>query len=260
MQFQQGADNMGTDAIYLRSKTDPDPVIVRALEKAGCGIQFTDNPAQTFNALRSRMDIDAGADRNGVVLIAEVQAGAILLLSLLHEERFPLPPTLLLDRNGHEVVTAIQALKLGANDYILASESELQRELRVRVLAERAQSVQEKRVTRETRQRVADHEQAKPRTADFEWLSESNIIRYGDSVIRLSPVEGRLFGMLLAKREHTVTLEELIGSALQMPGKSVDSGVRLLRPHMMRLRNKLDLCPPFAHRIVNVRGNGYMFT
>jgi DNA-binding response OmpR family regulator len=34
--------------------------------------------------------------------------------------------------------------------------------------------------------------------------------------------------------------------------------VRLLRPHLVRLRNKLEKYPDLAHRIINVRGNGYM--
>ena len=38
----------------------------------------------------------------------------------------------------------------------------------------------------------------------------------------------------------------------------LEEGVRLLRPHLVRLRNKLEKYPDLAHRIINVRGNGYM--
>jgi DNA-binding response OmpR family regulator len=54
-------------------------------------------------------------------------------------------------------------------------------------------------------------------------------------------------------------MKDLIAKALLKPNMSTDQGIKLLRPHVVRLRNKLDSYPALAHRIVNMRGNGYMF-
>jgi DNA-binding response OmpR family regulator len=85
------------------------------------------------------------------------------------------------------------------------------------------------------------------------------VIYVQDKYIRLSPVEGRVFDLLLSRRNHTVTMNELISHGLRHEDSNVEEGIKLLRPHMMRLRNKLERYPGLAHRIVNVRGNGYMF-
>jgi DNA-binding response OmpR family regulator len=46
---------------------------------------------------------------------------------------------------------------------------------------------------------------------------------------------------------------------LKRVGGDLEEGIKLLRPHIMRLRNKLERHPKLAHRVVNVRSNGYMF-
>jgi DNA-binding response OmpR family regulator len=65
--------------------------------------------------------------------------------------------------------------------------------------------------------------------------------------------------MLVARHNKTVSMEELLSEGMRMADANVEEGIKLLRPHMMRLRNKLERHPRLAHRIVNVRGNGYMF-
>ena len=94
---------------------------------------------------------------------------------------------------------------------------------------------------------------------DFQWDPEANVIYVQDKYIRLSPVEGRVFDLLLTQRNHTISMDELINHGLNRQDNNVEEGIKLLRPHMMRLRNKLERYPGLAHRIVNVRGNGYMF-
>ena len=132
---------MATQVIYMMNSHGADPAILKGLVEAGCDVRDTYSVAETFNSFRNTYS--RSADRN-LMLVAEVQAGAIPLLTLLHETYVNLPPTLLFDQEGNNLQPAIKALRLGVRDYILASEPAVQRELRARVLAERTMTVAKK--------------------------------------------------------------------------------------------------------------------
>lgn len=248
---------MATQTIYMMNGRGPDPAILKGLTEAGCVVRDTHTVTETLNSLRS------STSQHTMLLVAEVQAGAIPLLTLLRENGLRPPPTLLFDQEGNSIQSVIKALQLGVQEYVLASEPAVQRELRTRVLAERVSTMVSARpkpvpapvpVSAEP----VEEETAAP-TINFQWDSESHVIYVEDSYVRLSPVEGRIFGMLVDRHNRTVDMEELIGQALRKTDGTIDEGIRLLRPHMMRLRNKLEGHATLAHRIVNVRGNGYMF-
>jgi DNA-binding response OmpR family regulator len=260
---------MTAQTIYMMNGRGADPAILKGLIEAGCEVRDTHSVAETLNSLRNAQS-HAGA-RN-VLLVAEVQAGAIPLLTLLRETGATLPPTLLFDQEGNSIQAAIKALTLGVQDYVLATEPALQRELRARVLAERmmARDGMQPLKAAQTATMVTPplpiappasttHTVEASPAADFQWDPEALVIYIQDRYIRLSPVEGRVFDLLLTRRNQTVTMEELILHGLKREEGDPDLGIKLLRPHMMRLRNKLERHPRLAHRIINVRGNGYMF-
>jgi DNA-binding response OmpR family regulator len=156
---------------------------------------------------------------------------------------------------------------------VLATEPALQRELRARVLAERTMArdgMQPLKAAQTAATTVmpplsiappastAHTVEAAP-GADFQWDPQALVIYIQERYIRLSPVEGRVFDLLLTRRNQTVTMDELIRIGLKREEGDPELGIKLLRPHMMRLRNKLERHPRLAHRIINVRGNGYMF-
>jgi DNA-binding response OmpR family regulator len=260
---------MVAESIYMMNGRGPDQAIVKGLTEAGCQVHNTHGVAETLSALRSK--VTPGMPP-GVMLVAEVQAGAIPLLTLLHENGMSLPPTLLFDQEGNNIQAVIKALQLGVQDYVLASEPAPQRELRARVLAERLSTFAAPRpksaplpVLPAAVAPVITAEPIPAPTAahgvplDFQWDPEAHMIYVEDKYVRLSPVEGRVFDMLLAKRNRTVPMQDLIRQALMKLDADLDSGIKLLRPHVMRLRNKLQQHPRLAHRIVNVRATGYMF-
>jgi DNA-binding response OmpR family regulator len=84
-------------------------------------------------------------------------------------------------------------------------------------------------------------------------------LHLGDSYVRLSPIEGRIFDLLLTNHNRTVPMEELVRHVLTNPNVDVESGVKQLRPHIVRLRRKLERYPVLSNRILNMRGAGYMF-
>jgi DNA-binding response OmpR family regulator len=250
-----------------------DPAILKGLVEAGCEVRDTHSVAETFSSLRNTF---ARAGSKNFMLVAEVQAGAIPLLTLLRETGVDLPPTLLFDHDGNNLQPAIRALQLGVQDYVLASEPAVQRELRARVLAERMVTVEGKD-RRTAKAPAAPYEPPamtvplttipaapvqtpEPETdVEFQWDPESHVIYIQNTYVRLSPVEGRIFDLLLERRNHAVSAEELLEVGLKKTDGDLEEGIKLLRPHIMRLRNKLERHPKLAHRVVNVRGNGYMF-
>ena len=74
---------MGKQAIYLFSGEDPDVAITKGLIDADCGVAHARSISDTLAALQQAGD--------SVLVIAEVQAGAIALLSLLKEQHSTLP-------------------------------------------------------------------------------------------------------------------------------------------------------------------------
>lgn len=248
---------MSCNVVYLMAGDQPDRAIERGLTEAGCKIQLTRSIAATMAALRATRDA-----RGATLLVAEVQAGGIPLLALLQEQRVDAPAILMFDRNGTDIRTVVKALQYGASDYLLASDPDFQREIRARTLAERAAMKSHKPARRPeppAMNAARDASSTLITMPGFHWDPAIRIIYAGNGYLRLSPVEGRLFDLLLSKQNRTVLLEELIGAAFNQPGMDVRQGVKLLRPHMMRLRNKLAQFPETAHRIINLRGSGYMF-
>jgi DNA-binding response OmpR family regulator len=248
---------MSRTAVYFVADGPPDPAIQKGITGAGCRIQRTRSIPETIDALKDGAVRDTSYPP--ALLVAEVQSGAIPLLALLQEQRIGAPPVILLDREGRDIHTVIRALKFDAADYLLADEPELQREIRARIIAERAMLAQ---LPAGSPVAAAEATPAGPTWKTFpgfRWDPALHVVYVNGAYIRLSPVEGRLFDLLASRRNRTVPMPELIAAALGSNGIDTRQGARLLRPHMMRLRNKLLQHPELAHRIVNMRGSGYMF-
>jgi DNA-binding response OmpR family regulator len=145
-----------TRAIYLINEPPLDSAILNGLHAAKCEVLQVQSIAEALQQIRV-----AEADKAPVILICELDAGAIPLLALLRDNlnmvSLPpardaqngnhtydiaraLPPTMIYDRGGHDITSVIQAFHYGARDYVLASAPEPERELAARLLAERCQA------------------------------------------------------------------------------------------------------------------------
>ncbi len=252
---------MPRTAVYFVANGHPDPAIQKGIVGAGCLIRRTSSIPETIDALKDGAVRDTSYPP--ALLVAEVQSGAIPLLALLQEQRIGAPPVILLDREGRDIHTVIRALKFDAADYLLSDEPELQRETRTRIIAERA--VLGQKAGQSGAAPAGRAEPGAPASPawmafpGFRWDSAIHVVYVDGAYVRLSPVEGRVFDLLVSRRNRTVPLTELIAAALGGPRVDAQRDARLLRPHMMRLRNKLSRHPELAHRIVNMRGSGYMF-
>ncbi|MCS7059642.1 MAG: winged helix-turn-helix domain-containing protein [Anaerolineae bacterium] len=250
---------MASKAIYLMAGEKPDEAIEKGLIEAGCTIELLRSVSATIAAMQAAQESDAD---HITLLVAEVQAGGIPLLALMQEQKIQVEGILVYDRDGTDIHTVIKALKYGASDYLLAGDPDFQRQIRARILAERA-AVQPKESRRRSDEPTASD--GRPAASilvaesGFRWDPAVHIVYSGNSYLRLSPIEGRLFDLLLTKRNRMVTMAELIAAAFKEQEIDFERGIKLLRPHMMRLRNKLQRFPELARRIVNLRGSGYMF-
>ena len=249
-------------AIYLTTHTNADYAIEKGITAAGYVLHQVRSIPDAVEAIKSLNAKPENA--KWLLLVAEVQSGAIPLLMILREQSIEIPPTLLLDQVGDDIRVPVQALQFDVEDYVLASDPDIQRESRARVLAERViMDVQQAEVKlARMGMPLREPEIVTTRTnmvgANFSWDPVAHIILVGDAQLRLSPIQARIFDRLWTRRNHTVTMKELIDTVLMKPNMRVEEGVRLLRPHLVRLRNKLEKYPDLAHRIINVRGNGYM--
>ncbi len=245
-------------AIYLNNGHGPDPAIVRGLTGAGFEIRDTHSIAETLINLQG----DKPRDHIGrMLLVAEVQSGAIPLLTMLRKNANQLPPTLVIDNDGASIRPAIEALNLGVRDYVLGTDPPFHRESRARVLAEQTLAIGVAEMLAEEEEIEVEplYKSASGQPINFVWDVRANAIMAQGHFIRLSPVEGHMFDLLLSRRDHVVSVDDLIKCALHKQYDDVEEGIKVLRPHMMRLRKKLDHNPVMAHRISTVRGNGYMF-
>ena len=57
----------------------------------------------------------------------------------------------------------------------------------------------------------------------FQWDPIGHVLHLGDSYVRLSPIEGRIFDLLLTNHNRTVPMEELVRHVLTNP--NVDVGI-----------------------------------
>ncbi|MCL5994618.1 MAG: winged helix-turn-helix domain-containing protein [Chloroflexi bacterium] len=251
--------------IYLAGESVPDAAIVRGLQQADCEVIETRTVSETIDRVRAA-SADVSETAPILILVAEVQAGAIPLLILLHDIFPDLPPTLLYDRKGDDIHAVIKALQLGVREYLLGGDPDINRELSARLLAERAgaerQSVPEVKVAEPVQAYESGVTPAGPPVglgSQFQWDSIGHVLHLGDSYVRLSPIEGRIFDLLLTNHNRTVPMEELVRHVLTNPNVDVEAGVKQLRPHIVRLRRKLERYPILSNRILNMRGAGYMF-
>lgn len=229
------------ESIYLTNGQGTDPSIFKGLTDAGYNVHITSSFGQALRELPGK----------NYLLVAEVQSGAIALLTLLREGGAQLPPTMLFDRDGHDLHPAIKALELGVRDYVLASDPPKQRELQAQLFAE---SLAAKPAS------IIHTSEAVPETkTDLRWDSDADIIYIKDAYIKLSPTEGRLFDLLVTHPNQIVTAEELEQAGLKNTSGTPEHQLKLLRPLIMHLRQKLAKSRYLERRVISVRGKGYMF-
>jgi DNA-binding response OmpR family regulator len=246
-------------AIYLGNGTAPDAAIEDALTDAGYGIEHTHTIVETLQSIYDFQEthrLSQPNDPSPLLIVAEVQCGGIPLLMVIREELREVPPVLLFDRSKDNVRIAVQALQLGASDYLLHTDDADFRRTRTLALVERIKATELQPAVESEFGWASD--EAATQLDGVDWDPISNRIVIDDAEVHLTPIQARIFDRLWLNRNATVSTADLVRLVLLREDVDLREGSRLLRPHLVRLRSALDHHPKLAHRIVNIRGSGYM--
>lgn len=183
------------------------------------------------------------------------------------------PDTRVILLTGHgSLESAIDALRIGAQDYLLkpASSSEILSSV-ARALARKAEQ-QHRRMLLEqldaSIQRLKESEGLDPApVSEIQTLTLDNGVMVdlarrdiwrGNVHVSLTPTEGKLMKVLLEHRRQVLSHRELV---LMVQGYETTDweAPEVLRPLVSRLRRKLAVFPNGENWITNVRGTGYVF-
>lgn len=83
-------------------------------------------------------------------------------------------------------------------------------------------------------------------------------IKQKDTLVNLTPAEGRLLRVLLANEGKVFAHRELV-LLVQGYDTSQREAPEILRPLVSRLRHKLEAFPALADHIISIRGTGYVY-
>jgi DNA-binding response OmpR family regulator len=224
------------------------------------------------------------------VVLTDIKMPGLTGVELLRQIKETAPDSIVILMTGYASLgTAVEALRLGAHDYLIKPSSSQDIKTSVSRGVERARNLRRRRALLETlRSNVfelsrADAENAKTsfdNTPHDEGVSiGSNLsgdqpmsnsmklgpltvfpgryqISVGDKPIDLTPTEFDLLLYLAAHRGRVVPCHELVR---EVRGYGVDEAEarEVIRPHVSNLRRKLKNAGQDEDLIVNVRGIGY---
>ena len=153
--------------------------------------------------------------------------------------------------------TAIQALRLRVHDYLLKPAAPSQ----VISSVKKGLSRRDARLKSRGGTSTMDIDDS---IAEFSLKDGTNIdlsrrqIRKKDTLIHLTPAEGRLLRVLIENPGRVYSHRELV-LLVQGYDTSQREAPEILRPLVSRLRHKLEAFPSLSDRIVSVRGTGYLY-
>ncbi|GIW23219.1 MAG: hypothetical protein KatS3mg068_2226 [Candidatus Sericytochromatia bacterium] len=152
-------------------------------------------------------------------------------------------PIIMLTAKG-EVVDKIQALELGADDYIVKPFSPRELEARIKAVLRRI-------VSDNTKQSIIKVDSL---TID---TGKRQVLR-GDQKIKLTEMEFNLLELLASNPGKPYSRSEILH---QVWGYRINqySDTRVVDVHVSRLRSKLEKDPSDPELILTARGTGYMF-
>lgn len=152
-------------------------------------------------------------------------------------------PIIMLTAKG-EVVDKIQALELGADDYIVKPFSPRELEARIKAVLRRIVNNNAKQFVIKVDTLVID-------------TGKRQVIR-GDQKIKLTEMEFNLLELLASNPGKAYSRSEILH---QVWGYRINqySDTRVVDVHVSRLRSKLEKDPSDPELILTARGTGYMF-
>jgi DNA-binding response OmpR family regulator len=229
--------------------------------------EMSDRAAQRIEERGYRVERAAGA-RDAVARVSSGEAN-VILLDLTSGTTLDLadtlmglpacPPIVVLDGDP-KIERVVAALRIGVVDYLSMADGDT--EVIDRLTAQLAKAQAAAARSHQTRL------EAGPRARDSSSSGSSNLpglelnaarrmLIIEDVPILLSSIELNLIEALIQRAPNLVTYEEMARVAFPST-HDVDHALRLLRPHIARLRRKFESVHNTRWRISNFRGQGYV--
>lgn len=224
------------------------------------------------------------------LLLVDLKLGGIDGLSILAECKQLHPGSGVIVLTGHGALdSAIQALRLGASDYLLkpCSDEELKSSVK-RVLAQTWQEARTKdlvsKVVSWVRESAAAPHQhsfsvdvevgAEPthrgtnptdapdpiiRVGEFIFDRARHVVTLNGNLLCLTPTEYRLLTCLADSADCPLSCQQIVRQVYDYDCHE-DDARQLIKLHVKNLRRKVEIDPANPQRILNVRGVGYLLS
>lgn len=256
---------MTVTALFLFDGASPDSAVMQHLNERGVTVRTTSSLAQAMSLVNSPLAshasnpsfsdlsivtssaISEGSQpSNYRLIVAEVSAGGISLAEYIAEQyssdTLPRPCIVLLDQH-QDIGAARRALRLAVEAYLLSDDRP---EQKAREL--------DRVMTKASAQVIRMMNLDTPRVIRQGWTSDS---QNKQVAARLSTIESAIMTCLTDQVGLPVSAKSIVSMVM---GRELDEdkAASLLRPHISRLRSKLEPMPQMPQHLLTVRGKGYM--
>ncbi len=204
--------------------------------------------------------------RDAVSAVVSSQADAVLLDLTSSQVMLDLadtlmglpfyPPIVVLD-NQADLKRVVAALRIGVSDYLFVSDSDQELVSRLVAHIEKGRTAADLARQREEGSILRPSANGARSTTGLELNAARRVLLVEDVPILLSAIELSLVETLIQNASQLVTYDELMQAAFPAITDK-EHALRLLRPHIARLRRKFESVPNARWRIANFRSQGYI--
>ncbi len=254
-------------ALYLTSEAHVDQPILNLLRTHCSKVHVVSAVAQaTALIFPSSLPSDSSSS---LLIVADVSAGGLALAEYVaglraHSARegqarvhYPHIRIVLTDAVG-DVDAARKALRLGVDGYLLASDSTERRLHTIHTLIAQTSENGVHNLTNATGSEAHGAMGNGAHTFDAQDHATHPLNAGALDNARLSQMEAAIISCLSAHTGLPLSARAIVN---QVMGRDMDEdkAASLIRPHISRLRSKVEPTPQMPQRLLTVRGKGYMF-
>jgi DNA-binding response OmpR family regulator len=222
---------------------DDDHQVLRSiqhiLEDAGYAVATTESGLEAIEWVKQERPDLLILD----IIMPEI-SGTDVCRRLRADPYFARLPIIFLTAKGRPVDIA-SGLDIGADDYLVKPFEVIELPARVRALLRRAEGG------------TLDTQTTRIQVGDIQVMENDLCIRVGTQAVELTPIEHRLLLYLMRHAGQPVATDRLLMDVWEYPAGVGDP--RLVRVHIVNLRNKIEADPADPQIIQNIRGRGYIF-
>ena len=211
--------------------------------------------AHTVSSMRDAVSAVVNSQADAVLL--DLASGQVMLDLADTLMGLPFcPPVVVLDSEP-DLKRVIAALRIGVSDYLFVSDGEQELVSRLVMHIEKGRAAAEAARQREEGGVLRPSANGARSATGLELNAARRVLLVEDVPILLSAIELSLVETLIQHASQLVTYDELMQAAFPAVTDK-EHALRLLRPHIARLRRKFESVPNARWRIANFRSQGYI--